>query len=279
MAPLPLPLLSALLLLAVPPTADLAWRTLEPGLETAQVPLPVKSDVGDSTLTVLRIDPARFELSILGVKSLGLPDRIPAATWLKERGLVAVTNAGMFKLEDGVSTVGYARAGTKVLNGDWKKEYGAALVFGPRKAGLPAVQILDRGCDDLVKASADYDYVMQSIRMIDCKGRNSWGPRKQRYSSVIAAVDAAGRLLFLHCRSPYVMHDYIGQLLKLPGLGLKRAIYLEGGPEATLHVESGATKVVRVGSYETSFWENDGNHDEWGLPNVIAVRRSAPTSP
>ncbi|HEY3451085.1 MAG TPA: phosphodiester glycosidase family protein [Myxococcales bacterium] len=268
-----LPFLPALLLLAAP--ADLSWRTLEPGLETAEVPLATKSDVGDSTVTVLRVDPARFDLSILGVKSLNLDDRLPAGTWLKERGLVAVTNAGMFALSDGVSTVGYGRSGTKVLNDRWKPEYGAALVFGPRKAGLPAVQILDRACDDLAKASADYEHVLQSIRMIDCQGRNSWGPRKQRYSSVIAAVDSAGRLLVLHCRSPYVMHDYIDQLLKLPALGLKRALYLEGGPEATLHVESAGTTLVRVGSYETGFWERDDNRQEWGLPNVIAVRRKA----
>ncbi len=269
-----LPLLPALLFLAAP--ADPAWRTLEPGLETAEVPLPVKSDIGDSTVTVLRVDPARFELSILGVKSLNLDDRRPAGTWLREHGLVAVTNAGMFKLEDGVSTVGYGRAGTKVLNDRWKPEYGAALVFGPRKAGLPAVQFLDRACDDLAKASADYDHVLQSIRMIDCRGRNSWRPRKQRYSSVIAAVDGAGRLLVLHCRSPYVMHDYIAQLFELPALGIKRAIYLEGGPEASLQIEAGGTRIVRVGSYETGFMESDDNRDEWGLPNVIAVRRKAP---
>ena len=55
-----LPLFSALLLLAAP--ADLAWRTLEPGLESAEVPLPIKSAIGDSTITVLRIDPAHFDL-------------------------------------------------------------------------------------------------------------------------------------------------------------------------------------------------------------------------
>lgn len=275
----PLPLLTSLAALALQAApADLSWRRLEPGLETAEVALPVKSDVGDSTVTALRLDPAFFELSILGVKSLDLDDRRPAAAWVKERGLVAATNAGMFALSDGVSTVGYGRSGAKVLNDRWKPEYGAALVFGPRKSGLPAVQILDRACDDLAKASADYEHVVQSIRMIDCKGRNSWGSRKQRYSSVVAAVDSRGRLLLLHCRSPYVMHDYIEQLRGLAALDLKRALYLEGGPEATLRVESGGTLLSRVGSYETGFWENDRNHDEWGLPNVVAVRRRA-TSP
>lgn len=266
---LPLLLLSSALTSAAAPVT---WRTLEPGLETAEVPLPVRSDVGDSTLTILRIDPSRFELSLLGVKSLGLPQAKTARGWLRNHGLAAVTNAGMFQLSDGVSTVGYGRAGDRVLNPRWRTDYGAALVFGPRRPGLPPVQILDRSCDDLEKASANYEHVFQSIRMIDCRGGNSWGPRKQRYSSVVAAVDGAGRLLVLHCRSPYVMHDYIAMLVRLP-LDLRRAIYLEGGPEATLYAEAGGETLGRVGSYETNFYESDDNHEQWALPNVLAVRR------
>ena len=39
-------------------------------------------------------------------------------------------------------------------------------------------------------------------------------------------------MLFIHARSPWDMHDFIVNLQKLP-LGIVRAMYLEGGPEAS----------------------------------------------
>ena len=49
---------------------------------------------------------------------------------------------------------------------------------------------------------------------------------------------------------------------------LAGALFLEGGPEATLV----AGKLSRVGSYETGFVENDDNHVQWALPNVLGIR-------
>ncbi|MBI5547609.1 MAG: phosphodiester glycosidase family protein [Deltaproteobacteria bacterium] len=263
------PLLLASLVAA---SASIDFRPLEPGLELAEVQLPVRSSVGDSTVTVLRIDPARFSLTLLAAApSTGSRSRT-ARAWVRNHGLAAAVNAGMF--EPGGKPTGFARKGSAVLNGRWKAGYQAALAFGPRKEGLPAVRILDKDCDgDLQVASAGYEHVVQSIRMIDCRRRNAWGVRKQRYSSVIAAVDTRGRLLLLHCRSPFVMHDYIAQLLSLSALDLQRALYLEGGPEASLYVEAGGRQVQRVGSFETGFNENDENRELWDLPNVIGVRR------
>jgi hypothetical protein len=48
-------------------------------------------------------------------------------------------------------------------------------------------------------------------------------------------------------------------------------MYLEGGPEASLHVATPGGPVRRVGSYETGFNENDGNTRYWSLPNVLGV--------
>ncbi len=48
-------------------------------------------------------------------------------------------------------------------------------------------------------------------------------------------------------------------------------MYLEGGPEASLHVQTPGKTVRRIGSYETGFNENDDNDRYWGLPNVIGV--------
>jgi hypothetical protein len=53
-------------------------------------------------------------------------------------------------------------------------------------------------------------------------------------------------------------------------LDLAGALFLEGGPEASLLVD-GDPPLSRVGSYETGFVENDGNQAFWWLPNVVGV--------
>lgn len=110
--------------------------------------------------------------------------------------------------------------------------------------------------------------------MVDCHRKNRWAQGPRKWSTALIAIDGAGRVLFLHCRSPYTPHDLIEQLPALPALDLRRAIYLEGGPEATLlWVSEGGESVQRVGSYENGFNENDDNRALWALPNVIGVKR------
>jgi hypothetical protein len=65
----------------------------------------------------------------------------------------------------------------------------------------------------------------------------------------VAAVgtDAAGRVLLLHCRKPVSTHALVDALLAMP-LGLKRLMYVEGGPQAALFVRvCGRTVVSEVG--------------------------------
>jgi hypothetical protein len=110
--------------------------------------------------------------------------------------------------------------------------------------------------------------------MISCRGRNVWSQQPKRWSAAAIGADERGRILFLHARSPYSVHDLIEMLQELP-LGLERAMYVEGGPEAQLYVESGGEALELVGSYETDFNENDDNAAAWPVPNVVAIRRRA----
>jgi hypothetical protein len=52
---------------------------------------------------------------------------------------------------------------------------------------------------------------------------------------------------------------------------LTGALFLEGGPEASLVAKGPEGELSRVGSYETTFVENDENHVFWTLPNVIGL--------
>ena len=55
------------------------------------------------------------------------------------------------------------------------------------------------------------------------------------------------------------MHELVRTCFALP-LGVRRAMYLEGGPEASLSLATSGKSFVRVGSWETGFNENDDNH-------------------
>src|SRR5262249_2606672 len=174
--------------------------------------------------------------------------------------------------EPGGRTTGYARSGRVTLNPDWKPNFGAFLAAGPDTPGLPPVTILDAECDDVKAVEGHYSIVLQSIRMIDCKGVNRWQASPRVWSMAALGIDDQGRVLLIHARSPWDVRSFGEMLLKLP-LGIRRAMYLEGGPEASLSLMAAGVSIIHVGSWETGFNENDHNTEAWPLPNVIGVRR------
>ena len=247
------------------------WQSLEPGLDLGEFAAPNASTVGDSHITVVRIDPGRFKLDLLSVIGLALPDSLGIDAWTSRYHLAAAINAGMFE-RDGRTTTGYARIGKTALNPNWKPSYHAFLALDPDDVTLPSATILDPECDDVKRLEAHYRTVVQSLRMVDCKGVNRWAKAQQSWSTAALAIDDAGRVLLIHARSPWPVHDLIENLHALP-LGVRRAMYLEGGPEASLSLATSDTSFVQVGSWETGFNENDDNRRPWPLPNIIGVQR------
>ena len=259
--------LSLCVLLAAPQ----GWQTLEPGLELVEVKAPKPSAVGDSRITAVRIDAARFRFDLLSVVDLKLPEALTVDAWTSRYHLVAAINAGMFEL-DRRTTTGYGRVGATLLNPKWKPTYQSFLALDPDDPKLPAATLLDPECDDVKKVERHYRVVLQGPRMVDCKGTNRWAKAARSWSTAALAIDDRGRILFIHARSPWPVHDFIENLLALP-LGIRRAMYLEGGPEASLSLAAPGASFVRVGSWETGFNENDDNRALWELPNVLGVRR------
>jgi hypothetical protein len=69
------------------------------------------------------------------------------------------------------------------------------------------------------------------------------------------------------------MREFNTRLLAT-GLDVVRAMHVEGGPEASLSIHAGGIDLDLAGSYETGFVENDDNHRQWLVPNVLGVRRT-----
>jgi uncharacterized protein YigE (DUF2233 family) len=255
-------------LAAVLLAAASAWAPLADGLDLAELTAPQKSDLGDSRVTVVRIDPSRYRFRLLSAKLLKLDRTLTAREWVERYGVLGAVNASMYQ-QDHRTSVAYMKGVEGVNNGRWTKD-NAVFAADPMAASSPAVQIFDRTCAKSAEYENGYRILIQNIRMLDCAGKNTWSEQPRKWSTAAVGIDDAGRVLFIHCRSPYSTHDFIEILRALP-LDLRRLMYVEGGPEASLYVAvKGHEPIAKVGSFETGFRELDDNRELWPIPNVLA---------
>ena len=246
------------------------WRELEPGLDFAAFAAPRPAERGDSRIRVLRIDPERFDLRLLNA-SAEAGDRLRTARdWAREHGLVAAINASMFQT-DYRSSVSLMINRAHVNNPRVSKDK-AVLAFDRKELEAPRVQIIDRDCQDFEALRGRYRVLVQSIRMVSCDGENVWADQPDQWSTAAIGIDDSGRVLFIHSRSPYTVHDLIDMLLALP-ISLKNAMYVEGGREAQLYVRTAGEELEFYGSVATPFFEADTNRLAWPIPNAIGVVR------
>ncbi|MBU0741983.1 phosphodiester glycosidase family protein [bacterium] len=246
------------------------WRELEPGLELGEFPSPVAARSGDSIVRVVRVDPSVWEFALLNTSAPGEGELHTAGEWCARHGCVAAINASMYQT-DYRRSVSLMRTRDHANNTYVSKD-NTILAFDRLDDTVPPVQIIDRTCQDFAQVSGHYGTLVQSIRMISCHGNNVWEQQNRRYSTAAIAIDGAGRLLMIHCRSPYSTYDFIGILQDLP-LDIANAMYVEGGPESQLCVYAGGERHEFVGSFESGILESDLNRRAWPIPNVVSVRR------
>lgn len=246
------------------------WVSLTAGLELAVFESPRPSILGDSRIRIVRVDPSLLTISLEGRWLQPEDDRTRTARqWAEEGDFLVVINAGMFQTDYTTSTHLMVRDGS-VNNPDASRDNNI-LALNPSAPGLPAARIIDRTCEDFPALRAQYATLVQGIRMLSCTGSNVWSDQPRQWSHAVIGMDAEGRLLLIHARSPWRTHDFVAMLQALP-LSLVRLQYAEGGPEAQLFVRAGGREVELIGSYETGFYERDDNDRAWPVPNVIAVR-------
>ncbi len=106
--------------------------------------------------------------------------------------------------------------------------------------------------------------------MISKGKRKGWHQKKQLYSTAGVGVDKDKNVLFIHGSSPYSTHDFINILLSLP-IDIDSAMYLEGGPDATLYISPKYIHTKSEGRYGTLLEGNYGALSSLTLPNVIGI--------
>ncbi len=246
---------------------EIGWQELDSGLFYTEIEAPLKSEFGDSKITILKIDPSKYDFKLICAKETGEPNKT-AEEWAKSRNLFAVINAGMYQM-DHKTNVGYMKNYDFFSNRSLNN-YNTILAFNRKDTSVPEIQIIDLKCQDWEELKDKYNSYSQGIRMIDCNQRNRWVQQNKKWSTVAIGMDKHGNALFLFTRSPYSVHDFINILLELP-IDIYNTMYLEGGPEASFYLNHDGIEVRKLGSFETGFNENDKNKEFWRIPNVIGI--------
>jgi hypothetical protein len=247
------------------------WQSLESGLDFASFPAPLPAESGDSTIRILRIDPTRFELRLLNASATEDGGPQTPRQWAERHALVAVINASMYQ-EDGRTSVSLMTTRAHTNHARVSKD-NAVLAFDRLGDDVPHVQIIDRTCQDFDQLRTRYGTLVQSIRMVSCRGDNVWSVRPDKWSTAAIGMDRGGRVLFIHVQSPYSTHDVANMLLALP-INLQNAMYVEGGPQAQLYVRTAAQEIELAGVYDNGIMSGDFGRG-WPLPNVVGVVRKA----
>ncbi len=244
------------------------WHKLHKGLELGVFLSPRLSEIGDSMVRVLRIDPEWFEFRLFNASAPDQGSTLTAREWCRRNGLVAAINASMYQT-DYKTSVSLMRTKTHKNNSRLSKDM-TILVFDRQSHDVPRVKIIDRECDDFDKWKNKYGTLVQSIRMVSCHGKNVWVQQPKKWSTAAIGIDRRGKVLFIHVRSPYSTHDLIN-ILKSLSLDISRAMYVEGGPEAQLYIAVDNEEFEFTGSYEVNFKENNDNTFAWPIPNVVGI--------
>lgn len=241
--------------------------SLGPGLAVERWSIDAKpASAGPACVDVVRADPATFALRIFS-QATDDPTPRSAIAWRDAFHLSAVINAGMFH-ESG-APVGLIISDGTVRSAENSKMSGF-LAWDPVSASDPPVVLAGRDCTgfDLDALKARYHSVVQSYRMLGCDGQALPWKDPKHYSAAAIGLDRAGRLVLMHARAAVTMAELSAALAQHDLAG---ALFLEGGPEASLVVRGPDGELARVGSFETGFVENDNNTQFWTLPNVLAL--------
>lgn len=252
---------------------EIPWTNLMEGLQYAELNAPEKSVVNDSKLTILKVDARKFDFEFLTASEHGKHPRT-AEEWAKEYDMNIIINAGMYSYNKTQSNKGYMKNYNHLNNPKKSNYYNAMLAMHPKDQKKPPFEIIDITCQNWEKVKNQYHSLCQGMRMISCAGEGMAFSKRpdQSCSMILTATDVSGNLYIVFTRSPYTHRDMISFLLDMP-LNIRTTVYLEGGPETSLYVNTGDTVIAKYGSYVSNTCDNDNNDHFREIPNVIALRK------
>lgn len=248
------------------------WKTLEEGLELGTFHGNTPSLFGSSAVTILRVDPKRWDIKLYSIQQFGYATGMTTKEWSSRHNLTAAINAGMY-LHDVTTHVGYLQAG-ELIQSKHINRYQSIAGFSPKDAALAPFRIfdLDEEDTDIAKITEQYSHVVQNLRLIKRPGNNRWAQQDQRWNEAALGEDKQGRALLIYSSGRLSMHDFNELILSLP-LDLVSAQHLEGGKEAQLYINHPQHTAEVMNSFDNPLFGPVGNLKAWPIPNIIGVSK------
>jgi len=102
---------AAMLLLSPAPSVFSveSWEKVADGLDVGRFKVAKETASGDSTFTVVRVDPDYWDLKLLAISETGGDHGMTAREWCEKHKLTAAINAGMFDI-DYTTHIGYMKS-------------------------------------------------------------------------------------------------------------------------------------------------------------------------
>lgn len=249
----------------LPVQAEVCWTTVAKGLDLAEIPINANRS-SSGKITALRISPADYEFLLLMRSKEG--DSFTPEQWAARYHLTALINASMY-LPDNSKSTGYMRDKQHTNNGFIHNSFGSFFVANPVRKGLPAVDIIDRHQKEHKKLLPSYATVIQNYRLFSESRTPLWPEKASETSIAAVAKDVDGNIVFIHCRTPMTVRKFTDRLLE-SALNLESAMYVEGGPEASMFLKTPDLSKTWAGRYIGDFWNTENK--QWVLPNVLGIR-------
>src|SRR5258706_5591117 len=88
--------------------AQTSWSIIDSGLSVAEFKSPILSKIGTNLITILKIDPSQYEFVIVNASAEDSINKTIAG-WCSEKNLLGGVNAGMFKITNHLTNIGYLK--------------------------------------------------------------------------------------------------------------------------------------------------------------------------
>lgn len=255
---------------------EIKWQNIIPGLDFCETRAPRKSEINDSKITLLKINPRYFDFHLL-MATEQTKKPLDAKEWADSFGLNIVINAGMYDLNRKMYSKGFLKSHSHANNSQRLPNYKSLIAFNPTDSLERKFTVCDLECDSFQNVQKKYTCLAQGLRMLDCNSEPiGWNKRKQYCSQLITTIDDLGNMYLIFVRSPYLHNEMIAYMKQMK-LNLYNAIYMEGGPQTSLYVDIQKNgqpmfHLEKIGSYVSETYPNDLNDHFWKLPNVIGLK-------
>lgn len=267
------------------------WQPVEKGLQFLRMSETVMRDRGEGEnqklpvtvdFDILKFDPAYFDFSVYGAVTDKTESKALLA-WLQQYDLTAVINSSMY-LTDGKTSIGYLRKNDVYNNNHIGKSLGAFFVSCPYEkyqGKIPSCSIIYDNDPDLdtyfsqtekertlENALKKYSVVVQNFKLVDLPDNQSeWKAQRRHYIAAVAQ-DEDNEILLMYASKPLTVQEFRTVLHKNGPLRIKRAMYAEGGAEASMAYRK---KTVFL-------WQHEENimlflKGTVKLPNIIGIKR------